>query len=180
MPVLTFVTANPNKLAEAQAILPWQVKSASLALTEIQSLDLVEIISHKLKEAYKQVGSPVMVDDVSAELESLNGLPGPFIKFFEQRLGDDALYRISKGKADKARIICSIGYYDGLKKIIVNGTLLGKVVAHRGENGWGFDKVIVPDGQMRTMAEMSSDEKNSFSHRWLALVKLAEALKLKS
>lgn len=176
MAALTFVTANPNKLAEAKAILPWPVISASLELAEIQSLDLEEIIAHKLREAFTQIGTPVMVDDVSAELESLNGLPGPFIKFFEQKLGADALYKLSNGNKDRARIICCLGYYDGKKQLIVKGILQGRVVASRGSNGWGFDKVFVPNGQTRTMAEMSPEEKNKLSHRYLALMKLSKKL----
>lgn len=173
---ITFVTANQNKLAEAQAILPWTITNASLELTEIQSLDLEEIITHKLKAAFDQIGSAVIVDDVSAELESLNGLPGPFIKFFEQKLGADALHKLSQGNSDRAKIICCIGYYDGQKQIVVKGVLSGNVVAPRGNNGWGFDKVIVPDGYDRTMSEMLPEEKNKLSHRYLALQKLAKAL----
>lgn len=173
---VTFVTANPNKLAEAQAILPWPLTSAHLELMEIQSLDLEEIITHKLKEAFDQIGSPVIVDDVSAELESLNGLPGPFIKFFEQKLGADALYKLSKVKGDRAKIICCMGYYDGQKQVVVRGVLHGKVVAPRGDNGWGFDKVIVPDGQTSTMSEMLSEQKNKLSHRYLALQELSKVL----
>lgn len=137
---IVFVTGNPNKLAEAKAILPWPVSSVSLDLTEIQSLDTKKIIKHKLREAFRQIGSPVMVDDVSAELESLNGLPGPFIKFFEQKLGPDALHKLCKSKNERAKIICSLGYYDGQKTIIVKGTLLARVVPPRGDNGWGFTK----------------------------------------
>lgn len=173
---VVFVTGNPNKLSEASAILPWPVTSTKLDLTEIQSLDIKKIVNHKLQEAFKRIGSPVMVDDVSAELESLNGLPGPFIKFFEQKLGPDALYKLSKIKNEQAKIICCLGYYDGHKTIIVKGILHGNIVAPRGDNGWGFDKVIVPDGHKRTMAEMSADEKNKLSHRYLALIKLSQKL----
>lgn len=176
MAPLTFVTGNPNKLAEAQAILPWPVTSVSLELTEIQSLDTKKIINHKLQEAFRRIGSPVMVDDVSAELESLNGLPGPFIKFFEHKLGPDALFKLTRSSNERAKIICSLGYYDGQKTVIVKGILHARVVPPRGDNGWGFDKVIVPDGQNRTMAEMSAEEKNKLSHRYLALVKLSEKL----
>lgn len=176
MPTITFVTANPHKLKEAQAILPFPLTSLSLDLEEIQSLEVEKIVAHKLKEAYAQVKGPVMVDDVSAELASLKGLPGPFIKFFEQKLGPDALFKLSKLKDDQATIICCLGYYDGHKSVIVQGVLSGSLVAPRGDNGWGFDKVIVPQGHTQTMAEMSPDLKNTLSHRYLALCKLAEKL----
>lgn len=176
MQTITFVTSRSNKLNEARAILPFSISNQELELDEIQSLDLEEIIRHKLQQAYRHVGGPVLVDDVSAELESLNGLPGPFIKFFEQRLGEDALYKLSKSKNDKAQIICCMGYFDGQNEHIVKGVLRGQVVAPRGKNGWGFDKVTVPDGQTGTMAEMTDQEKNKISHRYLALIQLAHEL----
>ncbi len=177
MTAITFVTANPHKLAEAQAILPFPIKNLALDIAEIQTLDIGEIVAHKLQEAYARVGGPVLVDDVSAELESLNGLPGPFIKFFEQKLGEDALFKLSKSAGDRATIICCMGYYDGGKQEIVKGVLHGTVVAPRGKIGWGFDKVIVPDGHTRTMAEMPTKEKNQLSHRYLALQLLADKLR---
>lgn len=178
MSMITFVTSSSNKLVEAQAILPFQITSKALDLLEIQSLDIEEIVNHKLRDAYERVGGPVMVEDVSAEIESLHGLPGPFIKFFEQKLGADALYKLSKTKNDRVKIICCIGYYEGKKRLTVQGVLQGQLVAPRGNNGWGFDKVIVPDGYSQTMAEMTDNEKNKFSHRYLALTQLANRLEL--
>ena len=178
MQTVTFVTSNVNKLAEARAILAFPIINRALELYEMQSLDTEEIVAHKLREAYEQVGGPVIVEDVSAELESLNGLPGPFIKFFEQKLGKDALYKLSKTKNDKVKIICCLGYYDGKKQIFVNGILHGILVAPRGNNGWGFDKVIEPNGHNQTMAEMSPDQKNTLSHRYKALTLLAKSLQV--
>ncbi|HUP26537.1 MAG TPA: non-canonical purine NTP pyrophosphatase [Candidatus Limnocylindrales bacterium] len=176
MTTITFVTGSNNKVAEAKAILPFTIKNKQIDLDEIQTLDAEQVVHHKLHQAFRIVGGPVMVDDVSAELESLNGLPGPFIKFFEQKLGQDALYKLVKTKNDRVKITCHLGYCDGQKEIIVKGVLYGTVVSPRGENGWGFDKVVMPDGQTRTMAEMSPEEKNNISHRYLALKLLAEKL----
>lgn len=178
MQPITFVTANPNKLAEAQAILKFPIVNKSVDLDEIQTLDMDAILIHKLHAAFKHIGGPVIVDDVSAELESLNGLPGPFIKFFEQKLGQDALYQISKAKNDRVKIICCMGYFDGQKQIVVRGILQGIIVPPRGDNGWGFDQVIIPDGYDKTMAEMPPAQKNKLSHRYVALTKLAQALEV--
>lgn len=149
-------------------------------MDEIQSLDVREIVEHKLREAYRQVGKPVIVEDVSAGLASLNGLPGPFMKFFEQQLGRDALYQIQKVPNDMVTIRCIAGYFDGQRMLFGEGIVRGHITAPRGDNGFGFDSVVVPDnqpsGQQRTYAEMSTEEKNAISHRGQALRNLLAQL----
>ncbi len=175
---VVFVTGNQNKLQEAQAILPGQLTSEKLDLTEIQSLDIEEIVRHKLKEAYAILKKPVIVEDVSAELASLNGLPGPFVKFFEERLGKGALHKLSKVEHDRVTITCCAGYFDGEREEIVKGVIEGTIVPPRGEDGFGFDFVVVPDGHTKTMAEMGRAEKNTLSHRYVAFKMLAKKLKM--
>lgn len=150
----------------------WHLTSEKIDLDEIQSLDSQAILEHKLRQAYQTVNKPVIVEDVSAELASLNGLPGPFIKFFEERLGRGALYTLSKVVNDTVTIRCTAGFFDGQDFIFGEGLIEGTVTAPRGDNGFGFDCVVVPAGQTvqagdlpRTMAEMSADEKNAVSHR---------------
>src|SRR5476649_469629 len=92
-----------------------------LNIPEIQSLDLHEIVEDKLKKAYMQIKSPVIVDDVSAGLDNLGGLPGPFIKFFNQLLGDEALLKLSKTEDAPVTITCIAAYYDGKKMILGEG-----------------------------------------------------------
>ncbi len=81
-PTLYLVTGNPNKLRELIAIAPADLSfdTRDLDIAEIQSLDQYEIVRDKLVKAYAVVKSPVMLEDVSAELASLNGLPGRLIK----------------------------------------------------------------------------------------------------
>ncbi len=179
---ITIVTGNLNKLRELSALAPndLELTNQALELDEIQSLDLRKIVEDKLRRAYEQVGSAVIVEDVSAGLESLNGLPGPFIKFFEQQLGRGALYKLSKQPDDRVTIRCIAGYFDGAKMVFAEGVVHGTITAPRGENGFGFDCVVVPDGQLsderRTVAEMTADEKNAISHRGQAFKSLFQQL----
>lgn len=170
-PPITFVTGNPNKLRELMAVAPAGMAFASrvLDIDEIQSFDPYEIVRDKLHKAYAQIQTPVIVEDVSAGLASLNGLPGPFIKFFEEQLGRGALFQLSKVTDDAVTITCIAGYYDGSRIIFGEGIVKGTIVAPRGEGGFGFDCVVVPDGYRRTTAELSTSEKNTVSHRALAM-----------
>ena len=127
---------------------------ASRKIEYADSDDPIEIVTDKVKRAYQATGEPVIVEDVSAGLVDLQGLPGPFIKFFIKRLGQDALYQLA-GKKDgaKAVVSCVVAYYDGKDLITAAGEVPGTVVAPRGES-FGFDVTFVPDGQTQTYGEM--------------------------
>jgi inosine triphosphate pyrophosphatase len=175
---ITLVTGNPNKLKELQAIVPasLDIRAREIDLPEIQSLDLHEIVEDKVKKAFAIVKSPVIIEDVSAGLDDLAGLPGPFYKFFRQELGDTILVKLSKIASDKITIRCLAAYYDGTKLLFGEGVIKGTVVEPRGKNGFGFDPIIVPAGESRTMAEMTSEEKHAISHRGQAFRNLLEQL----
>jgi non-canonical purine NTP pyrophosphatase (RdgB/HAM1 family) len=179
MQTLTFVTGNPGKLAEWQRLFPaeFKLEATDIDLDEIQSLDLTEIAADKARRAYAMVQKPVIVEDISAGLDKLGGLPGPFIKYFEQRLGRDALFQLADQEGDPVTVVCTIAYYDGHDLITVNATVKGSVAAARGEHGFGFDQCFILAGQTKTYGEMEPSEKDSVSHRAIAVKKLVAKLR---
>ncbi|HSX53406.1 MAG TPA: non-canonical purine NTP pyrophosphatase [Patescibacteria group bacterium] len=182
MQTITIVTGNPGKVRELQAMAMGKLdfRMHDLDIEEIQSLDLEKIVKNKASQAYEQIKGPVIVDDVSAGLSKLKGLPGPFIKFFNKEMGSDALYLLAGSEDQEVVINCIAAYFDGTDFVQGKGTISGKVVSPRGTNGFGFDAVVIPEGQNRTMAEMSEEEKMKVSHRGLAfkdLLKQLETLK---
>ncbi len=148
----------------------------SVDLDEIQSLDADTVIAHKARQAYEQLKVPVAVEDVMSGLDELGGLPGPFIKFFVEKLGPDALYKMHKG-SNRATAICTIGYYDGSSLIIARGVVHGQAVEPRGDTGFGFDCSFLPDGQQQTFGEMPRELKDQVSHRALAIHDLVRQLR---
>lgn len=178
---LYLVTGNAHKLKEWQQIIPEDIAMdiADVDLEEIQSDDAEEIVRDKARRAYEVVGKPVAVEDVSAGLEKLDGLPGPFIKFFNKRLGGDALYKLAGSQEARATVSASVAYYDGNEMIVVRADVPGKVVEPRTREGFGFDIVFVPDGETETFAEMGAEKKNRLSHRSQAIRMLLERLREK-
>jgi len=179
MQTITIVTGNPGKVRELEAMAGGKLDFAmrKLDLPEIQSMDLEEVVKDKLQRAFEQVKGPVIVDDVSAGLENLKGLPGPFIKFFNETLGQSALYQLAGNKEGRATVHCIAAYYDGQTMLLGNGQIDCTVVAPRGTNGFGFDTVLIPDGQAKTMGEMTDAEKMQISHRGRAFRDLLQQLK---
>jgi non-canonical purine NTP pyrophosphatase (RdgB/HAM1 family) len=177
-PPITLITGNAGKLKELQALAPQRlaITSQSLDLAEIQSLDVHEIVEDKVRRAFEQMHTPVIVEDVSTGLDGLQGLPGPFFKFFEKTLGKRTLLILSKETEPRVTIRCVAAYYDGRIMLFGEGIVKGRVVEPRGENGFGFDFTVVPDGETRTMAEMSLEEKNAMSHRGQAMRNLLAQL----
>ena len=178
MKEILLVTGNQHKLREWQALMPADISLSSIDidLPEIQSDDPEAIVIDKVKRAYEEVGKPVVVEDVSASLEHLNGLPGPFIKFFIKCLGSEALFILANHQEAAATISCSVAYYDGEELLSVRGDVEGTVVSARGENNFGFDPTFVPQGSDKTFAEMTDEEKNGLSHRQKAIKLFIEAL----
>ena len=175
LPQFKFVTGNPNKVREAREILGFALEPVQVeGLFEIQTPDLNEVVRHKAQQAYSALQCPVMVEDSGLVFHAWNGLPGALVKWFEETVGCQGMLRMVKDFNDRsATAICCFAVYDGKNMRIargeVNGTLAEKI---RGENGFGWDVIFIPDGHERTYAEMSAQEKNAISHRKRALDKL--------
>jgi inosine triphosphate pyrophosphatase len=176
---LTLITGNKGKLSEWQRLLPpeFVIESLDIDLDEIQSLDAREILTDKVKRAYQAARKPVVVEDVSAGLDKLGGLPGPFIKFFLKKMGSNALYKLAGGEGERAVVVCTIAYYDGQEILIAEGKTEGTIVSARGDDGFGFDQTFMPHGDTKTYAEMTAQEKDTVSHRSKAIKMLVEELK---
>lgn len=176
---LFFVTGNVNKLAEAQAILGVDIKQWAIDLPEIQALDSQTVIAAKLAEAKtKQPPGTFFVEDVSLHLSALGGLPGPLIKWFLQAIGSAGIAQLVEILGDdRAEAKAVIGYVDphGQEHYLV-GSVMGKIVAPRGQTNFGWDPIFQPDGFEQTFAEMSPEQKNAISHRRLALNQLQQLI----
>ncbi len=177
--VLFFVTGNENKFLEVKNMLPnISLEQLRLDLPEIQSVELEEIIKSKLLEALKHSKRPVIVEDTGLYLECLNGLPGPLIKWFEERIG---LYGIAdvceKMGEDKAVARTIIGFASNKEEIrLFEGSIKGSIVQPRKGTGFGWDSIFVPEGHEKAFSEMEPEEKNAISMRRNALEKLREFL----
>jgi len=180
---LAFVTGNANKLAEVKAILGGSVPSLvskKIDLPELQG-EPEEISIEKCKLAVKEVKGPVIVEDTCLCFNALKGLPGPYIKWFLDKLGHVGLNNMLHAYEDKsayAQCIFSFCAGVGHDPIVFVGQCSGKIVAARGPNNFGWDPVFEPDeGHGKTFAEMDKDAKNKISHRYRAIEKLKQYLK---
>ena len=139
----------------------------------------------KAEAIYNLKHTAVLADDSGIEVEFLNMEPGIYSARYMGLDSDEArrncilekMQGVEENKR-KARFVCCICYIDenGNKKY-AEGYWNGKIAEEaRGENGFGYDPIFIPNGENITSAEMLPDDKNQKSHRALALKKLKEIL----
>ncbi|PCI30121.1 hypothetical protein COB52_01810 [Candidatus Kaiserbacteria bacterium] len=181
MEPLIIVTGNINKFEVAKRELGIPVVQKVLDIDEIQSLDLREVLEAKARLAYKKLGEPVVVDDISLIFHDLHGLPGPLIRWFEESLGLEKLCRLADlGETRGATVEVGIGYCDdsGFEAFI--STRDGKVAQEpRGSGGFGWDSIFIPEGETETRAEMSEKRYRETSIREKSFRTLETYLKTK-
>ena len=191
--IINFVTGNKNKVNELQHILNNNDTKSINSLITIKAykIDLPElqgepeyIAVKKCRLASLEIDEPVLVEDTSLCFNALGGLPGPYIKWFLDKIGLDGLNKLLLGYEDKSAYAQTIfAYTEGKDKPIhlFIGRIDGKIVSERGKLGFGWDAVFQPicnndynnedNNYEQTFGEMEESKKNNISHRYLALQK---------
>jgi len=203
---IAFVTGNEGKLRETSAILGAHIPltAHNVDLPELQG-NPEDISRQKCLLAVQKIQGPCMVEDTSLCFNALGGLPGPYIKWFLEKLGHEGLNKMLAGFDDKtgapllcrlafslfdihllilccyilAYALCVFSYTSGVGQPVHTfiGRTDGRIVMPRGSTGFGWDAVFeAKEGGGKTYGEMTKDEKNAISHRKRALAKLHEFL----
>jgi len=168
----TLVTQSEGKLREFERILNRKLELYRLDLPEIQTIDVEEVVTHKVKHAYQELGTPVMIEETGLYFDAWNGLPGALIKWFVTTIGGDGICAMMHEFPDRRALAKTvIATYDGqtLPRIFV-GEVEGSIAtAPAGTGGFGWDNIFIPKGAEKTFAEMSPEEKDTYSMRRQAL-----------
>jgi XTP/dITP diphosphohydrolase len=140
----------------------------------------------KASHIYRKTGILSLADDSGLMVDYLLGAPGVFSSRFA---GENATYEDNnqkllnemKGVPPRkrgARFKCCIAIIGEKINIVVDGAVEGKILFNpKGDNGFGYDPLFMPDRYLKTFAEMNEDEKNEISHRSRALYEASEILK---
>ena len=189
MKTIVFATNNLHKLEEVRAIVSGDINIVSLS--EIgchddipETADTLEGNAlQKAKYVKEHFGYDCFADDTGLEVEALNGEPGVRSARYAGDAHDsnaniDKLLSALDGQQNrKARFRTVIAlimngeeeYFEG----IINGVIIKD---RRGNTGFGYDPVFIPDGYSETFAELGADIKNKISHRAIATRKFAERI----
>ncbi len=191
---LVLATANPGKAVELTAVLGAAAGLESLEIVprppglaepEEDGASLADNARIKARAVVDATGQAAVADDTGLEVAALDGAPGLSTARFagpHASFADNIAKLLGEldGVADRRarwRTVALVRFPDGVE-LAAEGSCEGVIAeSPRGTGGFGYDPVFVPDdGDGRTLAELSPEEKNAISHRGRAFRALAERL----
>ncbi|MCX7727268.1 MAG: XTP/dITP diphosphatase [Chitinispirillaceae bacterium] len=191
---IVVATGNKGKLQEIKTILkdlPCNLLSLQEIFKEIPKIEETgttfrENALLKADWTFKNTGLSSLADDSGLMVDALNGAPGVISAHFAGVHGNDKANNLKLLKLleniplekRSAKFVCVLILRIDQNTIIeAEGYCKGKIVdIPRGNRGFGYDPLFLPDGYTQTFGEMSEEEKNLISHRARALRKLVEKL----
>ncbi|MBM7556143.1 XTP/dITP diphosphatase [Halanaerobacter jeridensis] len=190
---LFIATSNLNKVREMKEMLG-DLDVEILSKEDVGELPEVEedrgsFAGNALKKAkviQQQVGLPTIADDSGLAVDALDGRPGVYSARFAGKNATDKennrkLLGLLSGVEDnrrRAHFVCMMAFVDEAgSEEIVEGQCHGEIgFEPRGDNGFGYDPLFIPDGYRKTFAQLDSKVKNKISHRAQALEKMKKLL----
>ncbi|MAQ19016.1 MAG: non-canonical purine NTP pyrophosphatase, RdgB/HAM1 family [Sandaracinus sp.] len=195
-PRILVASSNPKKLAELRPLfegLPTEVVGPESPLPEVieDAETFAGNAEKKAREIAAHTGIATLADDSGLEVDALGGAPGVRSARFSTDAGRRAepdrdgannalLLERLHGRADRgARFRCVLALVLPSGEVVAtaDGTVEGTILeAPRGSGGFGYDPLFVPEGEERTMAELTAAEKAALSHRGRAARRLRSLL----
>ena len=176
-----FVTGNIHKFNEARLILAEHkvaVAMLKIEAVEIQDDNLENIAKVSAIDAVKKCGLPIFVEDAGLFIKALNGFPGPYSSYVYRTIGTKGILKLMENVDERDAYFQSVVAFSGPEEApkCFQGKVKGKIsMEERGGSGFGFDPIFEPSGgRKKTFAEMTTTEKNEYSHRAGALRKFAK------
>ena len=189
MSTLLLATRNKKKLGELDRIL------AAAGLTGIDVIGLADVPEFpeapetgatfeenalaKARDAVAATGLAAVADDSGLTVDALGGMPGVLSARWAGRHGDDLanlelvlgqLADVPDERRGAAFVCAAALVLPDRREVVVRGTWSGRLVREpRGENGFGYDPIFVPEGHRMTSAELEPEDKDALSHRGIAL-----------
>ena len=186
---LVFATHNQNKLLEVRKLLTNEIDLLGLSDIECtedipETSDTIEgNAAQKALYVSKKYNINCFADDTGLEVEVLNGEPGVFSARYagNQKNSEDNMNKLLENLNDKinrnARFKTVIALSLNGKTTLFEGVVNGVIIHEkRGNQGFGYDPIFIPDGYKQTFAELSLSDKNKISHRGKAMKLLIEYL----
>ncbi|MEU8615027.1 RdgB/HAM1 family non-canonical purine NTP pyrophosphatase [Actinoplanes sp. NPDC048791] len=194
---LLLATANPKKLVELQRILDNALGSGGINLVGLgdfpdypdvpeTGLTFGENALIKAREGASRTGLPTVADDSGLAVDALNGMPGVFSARWAGGHGDDqanldlVLAQIGDVPDEHrggAFVCAAVLVLPNGREHLVEGKQRGQILrSRRGTGGFGYDPIFLGEGQSRTNAELSAEEKDAISHRGKAFRELAKVI----
>ena len=187
---LVFATNNKHKLQEVRDIVGDRVEV--LSLNDIDCHDDIPESADtlqgnaliKARHIYEKYGLDCFADDTGLEVEALGGAPGVYsARYAGEECDSEAnmqklLQNLTEKDNRSAQFRTVIALIINGEEMLFNGIVKGEIATEkRGDSGFGYDPIFIPEGHSESFAQMSGEMKNSISHRFRATQQLSDYLK---
>lgn len=177
---IILITGNENKVKEFERLLGFKLSHQKIDLPEPQTTDVRKVAEEKATKAYELLGRACLVDDTGLTIRAWGELPGALIRWFLDNVGSSGIIKMLGEETPRnATVTTALGYCDEHGPHVFVGEVHGEIVQNpRGDNGFGYDSIFIPDGQSKTFAEMDDTEKDKHSMRQRAVQNMKDNLTL--
>ena len=181
---LYFITSNKGKFVEAQKKfleIDIELVQKDIGYPEIQAINLEDVALYGALDVQKRISHPFILEDAGLFIDGLDGFPGVYSAYVYHTIGCEGILNLMKNIKDTReavfKSVFSFVYADD-KPRFFNGECRGLIsTEQKGENGFGYDPIFIPENQSKTFAEMDINTKNMYSHRGKSLNKLVDFFK---
>ena len=183
---LSLITNNELKFRNSQKVLRKygiEVIQNKMDVPEIQSFEVNQIAEFSANFAGDRLNTRLIKTDVAFEIRALNGFPGPFVKYVNQWLSPEKILQIMENEKDRyAQFVDCVALYnpEGRESISFVSVTPGYISDKSdGQNGWGVDRIFIPEGRLKTLACYSDEEKEKIWNQanWQQLVQYLQQMK---
>lgn len=163
-----FITSNEGKFREVREMASkygLEIEWLRMEYIEPQGNSLEEIARLSAEMLAEKVDGEFIIEDSGLFVEALKGFPGPYSSYVFKTIGNEGILKLMEGVEDRrAYFMAVVAYWDGNTVRTFTGRVDGEISREmRGTQGFGYDPIFLYGD--RTFAEMSTEEKNRFSHR---------------
>jgi non-canonical purine NTP pyrophosphatase (RdgB/HAM1 family) len=181
---ITFITTNKHKFEEVKNVLkdyPVELEQLNMEYEENHDAKIEEVARDAAKKLAKELNKPIVLEDTGIFFEAYDGFPGALPKFAIKTLGYKGIFKLLAGENRNAYFktvaaFCGPGEEPVLFEGIIRGVITDKI--HNPDSDvMPYDRIFIPEGEEKTISDMTMDKKNAFSQRARAFRKFGEYIK---
>lgn len=160
---IKYATGNWAKIMSARQILEPLgiiVEQVKMNVPEIQADTTEEVAEYSAKWASNELKSTVVKNDTGLYIEALNGFPGPYTHYVEDKIGERGILKLLENVSSREAYFIEVLAYCEYQKepIYFKSITKGKIALDRsGTYGWGWDYIFIPEGETKTLANFNDD-----------------------
>jgi XTP/dITP diphosphohydrolase len=161
---IILVTGNKNRydfIKNSLKEFSIKVNKKTIKLDEIQADDVKEIAIQKAINASKKLGKAVICEDTELKIKSLNGFPGPYLKFVQNKIKSNEILKLIKDKKDKTALFTSILVYakpNGKTKLFETKLKCKIKKSNKKKNNQNWNNILFIEKTNKTLGELNQKE----------------------